>query len=431
MRSHVLAAWVMAMTDRTIRDSLATLTTVLVNGVDSDLFQHVDELHLTRGQAQHRIDSNRLEKCRTDLIISFIREVGSSFQRRESGIQELLPRHQIASLTQALKQNYQRQCELDRDVLQYTGFIHQLLSSLHQYCTYVLRGMSGDELESFDWLHDSKNIPQIRNDFAPDTFRAFATEDLDRKALEIALIVTARCDADILDERHYLSDFLASALANGSTDVVTAWDPDVARLRVFVVSKLFVAFIRLQPRFVAASLYIAALRSAIVSVYTRLLTQSWSGKKTQIDALASEALTVLSLLPETYTTSVRRVLERMIRHLSGYTCLNADLRVRIRQRLGAFAPQPGPGEEHCSPAIETALGNNMRTNWVVTLDSRLFHTRRRVTMSIPILPDSDEDRREEGEEEEAWTSTTGVLAVESGDGGASEGGMETLWSLHL
>ncbi|CCG84634.1 protein of unknown function [Taphrina deformans PYCC 5710] len=385
MQSFILRSWLESIVQLDLRDSVAVFTTVLFNKGDCQLFRDVSLLGMKPGSVV--VSSTVLDAERTTLVVGAIRTLGTLTNDLKGKTLGLTDRVQLSTrLLQSLKLSWGAIKRTDlQKVSRYAGLIRTVLAALYQYCHHLLKLLDQDAAATLSWLQDSSNVPQIRNDFSADTFRAFAVDDLRRKGLEIALTLVARCDADLLDGRNAMPLFLSRALSNNPLELSQppSWDHSTARLRTFVVKQVLGSFLQLSSEMPSAQLYIAILSESLRQVYENLLDDSWAGQEVYLASLSQECRDILAQFTTSLGsfTGTLQSTERSLARLapSNMNSVDATGTMGANQSAGSV-PGASPW-----PSILLAIRTNLQNNWAVT-EAGLYHSKRKVTVPFPSDP---------------------------------------------
>lgn len=323
-----------------------------------------------------RIPATTFKAIRKALLLHSIKRMASCCDL--GFLSEAMTVTQLSKLISALRSTYQALETTNSGAkLVYVKFMHEVLATIFQFCTPILRLFSSEQRSAIDWLCSSRNVPQVRDDFTAETFRSYSTADCARKGSEIALNLSARCDAEILDATRGLDISLRAALNNNPLRLETScqWDHGVANLRRFIVVDVVGSFLYLSSTHKAASLYLSILLPALVGLYSDLYEQAWSGDRTYVDAFLNELILVEGAL-KTYEQARELfiVLNNISQVLSTYSWASKIAR-DLRLQEGTISPSHNTSQD----LIKNVLCDNVLSNWSPT-ENGYFHARRRTTI---------------------------------------------------
>ena len=242
MQPLVISTWVSSLTQYHIKDSLCTLTNLLSEMPESFLY------------GSRIVESATIDNERIPLIISFLYTLGRSDN-------EVL-NECLVVVASTLKHSLLSKNFRPEDV----HMTQQVLACIHQYLGKTM----GEAKRDFDWLSNPMNVPQRHLNFAADEFRAYAPNIVE-KSSEATLVLLARCDTDLLENRTDLIDFLVAVLAESPLllDRPPKWDTDASLLRVIIMRDLIPACRAFEGHRVAQS-YADQLSTAMDAVYSKL-----------------------------------------------------------------------------------------------------------------------------------------------------------------
>lgn len=372
MHFIVTSTWLNTMTRFDIGDSMASLTTILLQK-DMILLRDQKLMLLTEPHSA-RLTATIFKAIRTPLLLHAIKQLAYVYTK--GLLEEKLTANYLSDLIQSIKSTYQGLVATTSGArLLYVKFMHEVLATIFQFCQSILRLFTSEQRAAIDWLCNSRNVPQVRDDFTAETFRSYSTANLTKKGQEIALNLSARCDAELLDATLGLDISLRAALNNNPLRLETScqWDHDVASLRRFVVVEVISSFLQLSSTHAAASLYLAILLPTAKRLYLDLFEQAWSGNRAYIEALFIEINCVLEILTvHDQAEEICAVLRDILQMLSTYSWLQASKRSEL-QTINLSSSRE---------SIKTVLRENVLSNWTATEDG-YFHMRRRTTVRHP------------------------------------------------
>lgn len=377
----ILSIWLSSLSESEVKDSLAALTAVLI-GKGSE---HVSVDMISDKTRSAQISTSLVDTNRTDFIVHALRILGiTSPLRTNEAKHHSLPLLAIQALASTLQSTYiSITAENAAKRAVYLNFLQKVLSAIHQHCASILRTWSTEQRAAIDWLSDSANVPQVRDDFSIENFRSYALQDISRKGLEICLHLLARCDVYLTDGGNDLSDFLVDSIGNNPlhTETAPSWDETIAKLRCFILGNVTGILCSLRSSFEAAALYIGLLNAAACNALQAVFEQSWPSDQRYILALTKECISIYCQL-SAYEEAANIILtcQQILTALHNFSCLDSTARIMVHEIMLGISQ---PSTALCPPeSLVKALKDHLTTTWAV-IDAGLYHNKRKVTIPFP------------------------------------------------